>query len=366
MPLLISTLAAAPLVLASGASGWSVHTVQEHDTLWDIARQHRTDVRTLVLANQLPAGGELLRIGTAIRVPARTMPRTALGPSVRKPQHRYLVQSGDTVGDLAKRFGISPQAIITLNHLDAQARIYTGKFLMIPATAVRHLAKSVRTRAAGIQTASYLIRSGDTLSSVALSRKISLSALLKLNGLRAEAVIFPGQNLKVPRTVAPAKFSATTFAGRTYPEEVLAAAAARRIQLADQAVPGPAATQQLVASIARQYGVDPALAMAVAYQESGFNQRQVSIANAIGTMQVIPSSGDWASELIGRRLDLMKINDNIIAGVVILRALLATASSQENAIAGYYQGLGSVRRHGQYADTKRYVANIFALTRRFG
>jgi N-acetylmuramoyl-L-alanine amidase len=121
-----------------------------------------------------------------------------------------------------------------------------------------------------------------------------------------------------------------------------------------------------IASTATRHGVDPALAMAVAYQESGFNQRRVSVANAIGTMQVIPSSGRWASDLVGRPLDLMEVNDNITAGVVILKSLLASAPSREQAIAGYYQGLGSVRKNGMYADTERYVANVQRLSLRFG
>ena len=43
--------------------------------------------------------------------------------------------------------------------------------------------------------------------------------------------------------------------------------------------------------------------LAIAYQESGWNQRAVSPANAVGVMQVIPDSGRWASDLAGRRPD---------------------------------------------------------------
>jgi hypothetical protein len=35
------------------------------------------------------------------------------------------------------------------------------------------------------------------------------------------------------------------------------------------------------------------------------------------------------------------------------------------AVAGYYQGLAGVRRHGMYDDTRRYVANVLALRRQF-
>ena len=120
-----------------------------------------------------------------------------------------------------------------------------------------------------------------------------------------------------------------------------------------------------MARTAARYGVDPALAVAVAYQESGWNQRQVSVANAIGTMQVIPSTGQWASQLVGRRLDLLDTHDNVTAGVVVLKALAGQARTREQAVAGYYQGLASVRRNGMFADTKVYVRNVTALAERF-
>ena len=76
----------------------------------------------------------------------------------------------------------------------------------------------------------------------------------------------------------------------------------------------------MIRRTALRHGVDPTLALAIGWQESGWNQQAVSVANAIGAMQVIPSSGDWASQLAGRRLDLLDAQDNVTAGVVILRA----------------------------------------------
>jgi len=118
-------------------------------------------------------------------------------------------------------------------------------------------------------------------------------------------------------------------------------------------------------SAARSLGVDPALAQAIAYQESGFNAAVVSPANAIGVMQVIPSSGEWASDMVGRRLDLLEPRDNVVAGVAILRALVSSAPDVRTAIAGYYQGLASVRKNGMFADTRRYVANVQTLMAQF-
>jgi soluble lytic murein transglycosylase-like protein len=113
-------------------------------------------------------------------------------------------------------------------------------------------------------------------------------------------------------------------------------------------------------------GVDPALAQAIAYQESGFNHTAVSPANAIGTMQVVPSSGEWASQLVGRHLNLLNPDDNVTAGVAILRALQRGGANLPNTIAGYYQGASSVQRNGMFTDTRVYVATVQTLMARFG
>jgi soluble lytic murein transglycosylase-like protein len=123
--------------------------------------------------------------------------------------------------------------------------------------------------------------------------------------------------------------------------------------------------RSIIAAKARANGVDPALALAVSYQESGWNQRAVSVANAVGAMQVIPTTTDWISGVVGRRLNPLNPHDNATTGVVLLKILKQSASSERQAVAGYYQGLRSVRERGMYPDTKRYVANVMALKARF-
>ena len=92
--------------------------------------------------------------------------------------------------------------------------------------------------------------------------------------------------------------------------------------------------------------------------ESGWNQRAVSYTNAVGVMQVMPRTGIWAAELAGRPIDLYDVNDNITAGVLVIRSLLSQASSSDQAIAAYYQGMYSVRTKGLFSDTRAYVAKV--------
>ncbi|GAA2033637.1 transglycosylase SLT domain-containing protein [Pseudokineococcus marinus] len=157
----------------------------------------------------------------------------------------------------------------------------------------------------------------------------------------------------------------STFLGRSYPGSTTQAATANRDALLARPVPGRDEMRRMVRDTALRWGVDPALAQAVAFQESGFNMRAVSPANAVGVMQVIPSSGRWAADLSGQDIDLLDPQDNVTAGVVILRSLVRSAPDQASAIGGYYQGLASVRSRGMYADTRRYVASVQTLMRQY-
>ncbi|MEV7972029.1 transglycosylase SLT domain-containing protein, partial [Cellulomonas sp. NPDC089187] len=198
------------------------------------------------------------------------------------------------------------------------------------------------------------------------------------NGLNAQAFIRAGQTLTIPggstsaaptTTAAPSsgqQLVGSTFLGRTYPSATVASANQNKATLLSIGVPSRSEMQAKVASTARQMGVDPSLAQAIAFQESGFDHTSVSPANAIGVMQVIPTSGDWASDLVGRELNLLDPDDNVVAGVAIIRQLLkSTGGDTATAIASYYQGLGSVRSNGMFSDTRRYVANVQTLTARF-
>ena len=121
----------------------------------------------------------------------------------------------------------------------------------------------------------------------------------------------------------------------------------------------------LVTTTARAMGVDPKLALAVAYQESGFDHTSVSPANAIGVMQVIPSSGQWAADLVGRPLNLLDPRDNVVAGIAILHRLKEVSPNLATVVAAYYQGASSVRTNGMFSDTRVYIATVQTLMARF-
>jgi soluble lytic murein transglycosylase-like protein len=120
--------------------------------------------------------------------------------------------------------------------------------------------------------------------------------------------------------------------------------------------------RRLIDLHAARHGVDPDLARAIAWQESGFQQQVVSSAGARGVMQLMPDTARWAGDdLLGRSINSRDAADNIEAGVAFLAWLHRRAGGTSRTIAAYYQGLASVRRRGLYDDTKTYVSSVLAL-----
>ncbi|MFF1529441.1 LysM peptidoglycan-binding domain-containing protein [Cellulomonas sp. NPDC058312] len=357
---------AAVAVTATGgvAHADEQYTVRSGDTVSHIASKHGTSVAAVRTANGLDARA-FIREGQTLTIPTSgTTAPAAATPAASGGSHT--VASGETVSGIAKRYGTTVAAVTAANGLDARAFIRVGQTLTIPGAGA---APAAATPAAPAPAAggSHTVASGETVSAIAKRYGTTVAAVTAANGLDARAFIRVGQTLTVPGAAAPATAApapagttlvGNTFLGRTYAPSVVASANANKATLLAMGVPSKADMQAKVAATARAMGVDPALAQAIAFQESGFNHTSVSPANAIGTMQVIPSSGEWASQLVGRDLNLIDPDDNVVAGVAILRQLVKSSPDLPTAIASYYQGSGSVKRNGMFSDTRRYVANI--------
>ncbi|ROS30891.1 LysM peptidoglycan-binding domain-containing protein [Cellulomonas sp. PhB150] len=368
-----STGAIALAAIAVTASGTGAHaderyTVRSGDTVSHIAARTGTTVTSIARANSL-ADASRIHAGQVLTIPSGST-RTATASST-KPKVTHTVRAGETVSAIAHRYGTTVAKVVAKNHLDSRALIRIGQVLTISGGS--STTTKTATAHTTARTATYTVRSGDTVSGIAHRHGTTISAIAKANGLDSRALIRIGQVLEVPgaattttKASTPSTKVPSSFLGRTYSEAVVGAANTNKATLERVGVPSRAEMQRTVARTARAMGLDPALAQAIAFQESGFDHTSVSPANAIGTMQVIPSSGQWASDLVGRHLNLLDPDDNVTAGVAILRSLVRTSPDLPRAIAGYYQGATSVKKYGMFADTRRYVANVQTLMTRFG
>lgn len=314
-PTLTPPAAVQPVVSAS--ADWGSYTVKSGDSLHLIAQRHNTTVAALLQRNNLPNGGRLIHPGQRLLVPSTASTPAAPAKPAAPTTTTYRVAAGDTLIGIANRHRTTARAIAALNKVSVSSTIRVGQTLKVPTNG-----------AAAAKAAS---------SSASASKQPELST----------------------------PFNAGGYSERHFPTTTVAAAKKNHEVLASRPVPTREQAKAMIIETAKRHGVDPALALAIGYQESGWNHRNVSVANAIGIMQVIPASGDWAGQMLGRELNLLDPRDNVTAGVAILRAHLRTAADEETAIAAYYQGMASVRKNGMYDDTRAYVRTVQALRATF-
>lgn len=360
-----------------GAASSESYTVKAGDTMGHIA--HRLDVSLSEVRKAAgnPSGdriyvGQKLNFGGS-STPSKSSPKKDSGKTTGGS---YTVKSGDTLGAIAARNGISLSKLMSMNNLSSKSLIFPGDKLKLSGSAQSSSPKPTSQSNSAPKssgTSSYSVKSGDTLGGIAAKHGISLSRLLDLNPevstqtpLQINTKLkVSGSSVKPNAGVKPTQKIGNTFAGRTYPDATVRSANENKAYLDSISVPSRSEMQALIRSTAKSMGVDPALALAHAQQESGFNQRAVSPANAIGAMQVIPSTGEWMSGMVGRKLNLLDPRDNVAAGVATIKYNLDNAESLDHAIAAYYQGLGGVRKYGMYSDTKVYVANVKSLMKQY-
>jgi N-acetylmuramoyl-L-alanine amidase len=281
----------------------------------------------------------------------------------------HTVQPGETLWSIAAANNLTTRSVAAFNGLSENAQVVLGSSINVPTVAEGASALSgtaapqAAAPAAAPATASgapavlgsYVVRSGDTLGALARNAGVSLDSMAAANGLDPARPLLIGTVLKLPAGApTPAR------ASEPLPTQRVVSSA------------GPQPTPQRVGaadiqSVASQYGVSPSLAAAIGWQESGFNNGMVSDANARGVMQVMPGTWSYVESISGQKLNAASASDNVRAGVLYLHHLLQQTGGDESAaIAGYYQGLGSVRSRGLFDDTQKYVANVQALRSRFG
>ena len=243
----------------------STHVVRPGDTLGGIAARRGVSLAALLKANRLGMTSTIYP-GQRLRVPGgRSGSASTAAPTRRTTTvttARDRVRSGDTLGAIAIRHRTSVTRLLALNHLSTRSIIHPGQVLK-----VRVAKRTVSSASSGTARRAYTVRSGDTLSGIAVRFGTTQAAIVKASRLRNPHLLYAGQRLSIPVRAAKARFSSNTFEGRTYPSSVVGAAARNRAYLQSVSVPSRAQTRDLIVATARRHGVDPRLALAVAWQE---------------------------------------------------------------------------------------------------
>jgi soluble lytic murein transglycosylase-like protein len=233
----------------------------------------------------------------------------------------YRVRAGDTLTQIAQTHGTSVGRLERLNHIAPGGVLLASSLLRLPA-------RQPTLR-------SYRVQPGDSLSALAERFDTTAAAIAKASHMTVAQVLLAGATVEIP--------VAETKAETTSP------------------------VRQSLARWSRHYQVDPHLATALAWMESGFNNRVVSPAGAVGIMQITPVTWQYVQTvlLLGRNVD-DSVDGNVRIGVAFLHHLLHLYNGNEKlALAAYYQGPRSLQLNGPLPETQQYVADILALKSRF-
>ena len=166
----VPTLASA----AALASAAQTYTVRRGDTLSEIAARFGTTVNELVRLNNI-ADPDRIYKGDRLIIRAGT-----------GDGNTYTVQRGDTLSEIAARFGTTVSELVRLNNIADRDRIYPGQVLILRESG------SV-TPPSGATT--YTVQRNDNLTEIAARFGTTVAELVRLNNIANPNLIYPGQVL---------------------------------------------------------------------------------------------------------------------------------------------------------------------------
>ena len=163
------------------------YTVQRGDTLSEIASRYGTTVQEIADINSI-ANPNLIYPGQILRILTNS---TVHGTETRGTGSiTYTVQRGNTLSQIARAYGVTINHIVEMNHIQNPNLIYPGEKLRITES-------TNTTLNPVLQNNYYTVRRGDTLWGIARKYGVTVQYLVRLNGIHNPNLIYPGQLIKV-------------------------------------------------------------------------------------------------------------------------------------------------------------------------
>jgi LysM repeat protein len=314
-------------------------------------------------------------------------------PATASASFMHVIAPGESLASVAATDGLSVDQLAAANGLSPDAPLIAGASLAIPPQTGGAVGSTPSTETGTSSTSTpstttytspassggggYLVQPGDTLSAIAARYGVSVDQLAAANGLSPDGVLLSGTTLSVSGGQSSEETGETSTSDGTSSgtaQYVSTSPVSQTTSTASGASSSGAqptaefVSPSTVGSIAAAEGVSPSLAEAIGYQESGFNNNEVSSTGAVGVMQIEPGTWNYIGQNLAGPppLSPASATDNVRAGTLLLHSLLnQTGGDAATAAAAYYQGLPSIRAHGILPSTQQYVNDVMALQQRF-
>jgi LysM repeat protein len=182
---LLLTLAMPPVAQAQG----QIHIVHRGENLTQIAARYGTSVQAIMQANGL-GNPNFVWVGQRLRIPGGASGSSAAAGGV------HVVQAGETLYSIARRYGSSVSAFVQANGLRNANFIYVGQRLRIPGSSGGGSSRGGGSVPSGGTV--HVVQRGQTLASIALRYGTTTAAIATANGLRNPNLIYVGQRLRIP------------------------------------------------------------------------------------------------------------------------------------------------------------------------
>ncbi len=161
-----------------------VHVVQPGESLLEIAQRYDVDPAEIIAANNIPDPDHLVA-GQELVIPGYQPPESqASGPAT------HVVQPGETLSQIAQRYGVAMSEIMAANNITNPNLIKPGQELVIPGITQAEAEAASRTV--------HVVQPGETLLDIARQYGISLQELIQANNITNPNLIKPGQELVIP------------------------------------------------------------------------------------------------------------------------------------------------------------------------
>jgi LysM repeat protein len=176
----------------SSSRGGSI-TVQPGDTLSDIADRQGVSLNQLMQANGI-TNPNMVVAGQKLVLPGSRRAAPAAAPRAL-PTAPYTVKSGETLSEIADRFGTSTERLIQVNGISNPNLVVAGTRLAIPGRPSSSAAP--RSTAAPRNAKEHLVRSGESLSTIADSYGLPVERLAAINEIDDPNLVVSGTRLKL-------------------------------------------------------------------------------------------------------------------------------------------------------------------------